>query len=272
MRLNKDNVINSFCIFVLVTTMCVIITIVLKLFFGQKIEIGFVKDIFSIGSTLAAALIAVALFSNWKDQAKHSLSRQNIEDILQTFSIAKKKLRFGITVLRDMNEIDNYAIFKERYKNLDFTEDSNILTQLDFRFKILDSLDNDNFKFFEIFAEIDRHFVEINYLFIELSSIYTNYYHILKEELKLIPTTRFLDWNQNTQGRMYDQLGVNIEKLAFDYKKLKNLSSRETGYIVILDEQNTPYIFKNPNKMIMNCIKLIEQIENKIILDILPKD
>ncbi len=90
MRLNKDNVINSFCIFVLVTTMCVIITIVLKLFFGQKIEIGFVKDIFSIGSTLAAALIAVALFSNWKDQAKHSLSRQNIEDILQTFSIAKK--------------------------------------------------------------------------------------------------------------------------------------------------------------------------------------
>ncbi|EXE24165.1 putative membrane protein, partial [Acinetobacter baumannii 1525283] len=34
----------------------------LKYFYGQKIDISFIKDIFSIGATLFAALIAISLF------------------------------------------------------------------------------------------------------------------------------------------------------------------------------------------------------------------
>ncbi|MDS7927498.1 hypothetical protein [Acinetobacter sp. V115_6] len=87
MRLNKDNVINAFCIFSLVIIMCVIIILVLKLFFGQKIDIGFIKDIFSIGSTLAAALIAIALFSDWKEL--HNKQVQN-DFALKTYNQFKK--------------------------------------------------------------------------------------------------------------------------------------------------------------------------------------
>ncbi|MDV7704990.1 hypothetical protein [Acinetobacter pittii] len=85
MRLNKDNVINAFCIFSLVIIMCVIIILVLKLFFGQKIDIGFIKDIFSIGSTLAAALIAIALFSDWKEQHNKQIIAAEAKEVFKIF-------------------------------------------------------------------------------------------------------------------------------------------------------------------------------------------
>ncbi|WP_434218980.1 hypothetical protein [Acinetobacter baumannii] len=48
--------------------MCIMLIIILKSFYYQKIDISFIKDIFSIGATLAAALIAVSLFNDWKEQ------------------------------------------------------------------------------------------------------------------------------------------------------------------------------------------------------------
>ncbi|HFF5521654.1 TPA: hypothetical protein ACGDYM_003944, partial [Acinetobacter baumannii] len=68
MRLNKDNVINAICIFGIVVSICIMLIIILKSFYYQKIDISFIKDIFSIGATLAAALIAVSLFNDWKEQ------------------------------------------------------------------------------------------------------------------------------------------------------------------------------------------------------------
>lgn len=271
MRLNKDNVINSFCIFVLVTTMCVIITIVLKLFFRQEIEIGFVKDIFSIGSTLAAALIAVALFSNWKDQAKHSLSRQNIEDILKTFSISKKNLRTGISIITDINMIDEYAIFKERYNNINYTENSNLLTELDFKFKILDDLYKDKFCLFESFAEIERHFNTFNQLLIEISLSYNSYYKLLKKELENIHNSRLLTWNYINQIKKYDFLDIDQGLFVFEINKLSRLSSGEIGYKVYKDPVEE-YKYNNPRELIDKCIELIESIENILISEILPKE
>lgn len=85
MRFNKDNVINAFCIFAIVATLCVILVLVLKLFFGQAIDIGFVKDIFSIGSTLATALIAVALFSDWKEQHNKQIIANEAKNVFFIF-------------------------------------------------------------------------------------------------------------------------------------------------------------------------------------------
>lgn len=68
MRINKDNVINAICIFGIVITICFMIIVLLKFFYFQKIDISFIKDIFSIGATLGAALIAISLFSDWKEQ------------------------------------------------------------------------------------------------------------------------------------------------------------------------------------------------------------
>lgn len=68
MRLNKDNVINAICIFGIVISFCIMLIVILKSFYSQQIDISFIKDIFSIGATLAAALIAISLFNDWKEQ------------------------------------------------------------------------------------------------------------------------------------------------------------------------------------------------------------
>ncbi len=271
MCFNKDNVINAFCIFSIVTIMCVILTLTLKLFFRETIDIGFIKDIFSIGSTLAAALIAVALFSDWKDQAKHSLSKQNIEDILKVFSITKKNLRSGISIIIDLNMINEYAIFKERYKNISFTENMNLLIELDYRFKILDKMNKDDINLFENFAEIERHFNYLNQLFVEISLSYNSYYETLKFELERIPAFMLANWNYNYQVRKYDVLDIDQSKLIFDANKLSNLSSGKVGFTVYKDPK-VDYVYDNPRLMIDKCIKMIESIEILLLPKILPKN
>lgn len=271
MRFDKDNIINAFCIFAMVTTICVILVLVLKLFFHQEIDIGFVKDIFSIGSTLAAALIAIALFSDWKEQARHSITKQNIEDILRIFSLSKNNLRTGISIITDINMINEYAIFKERYNNIDYTESSNLLTQLDFKFKILDNLNKDKFHMFETFAEIERHFNIFNQLLLEISMSYFHYYNSLKEELESTPNGSILTWNYNNQIRKYDFLNIDQGKFIFEINKLSSLSSGEIGYIVY----KTPveeYKYNNPRELIDKCIELIESIEKILISEIQPKE
>lgn len=64
----KDNIVNAVCIFCIVTAICFMLTVILKSFYGHEIDISFIKDIFSIGATLAAALIAISLFNDWKEQ------------------------------------------------------------------------------------------------------------------------------------------------------------------------------------------------------------
>lgn len=88
MRLNKDNVINSICIFAMVTAICFMLIVMLKSFYGQVIEITFIKDIFSIGATLFAALIAISLFNDWKVQETFNrtqrLHDEGVDIILKT--------------------------------------------------------------------------------------------------------------------------------------------------------------------------------------------
>ena len=95
MRITKDNVINAVCIFGIVIAICFMLTVMLKSFYAEKIDVAFIKDIFSIGATLAAALIAISLFTDWKEQhnlqvlaheAKEAFSRyHNQRDIIQNF-------------------------------------------------------------------------------------------------------------------------------------------------------------------------------------------
>lgn len=88
MRLNKDNVINAICIFAIVIAICFILIVMLKSFYGQVIEITFIKDIFSIGATLFAALIAISLFNDWKVQETFNrtqrLHDEGVDVILKT--------------------------------------------------------------------------------------------------------------------------------------------------------------------------------------------
>jgi len=142
MCFNKDNVINAFCIFAIVTTICVILVLVLKLFFGQAIEIGFVKDIFSIGATLAAALIAVALFSDWKEQHNKTIEKDLILDLINEFlKIKHKNLKTFVEFLEfvEFNNIlkedENYEVFSS-HKHFDVNSIMNNIKDIDIEINI----------------------------------------------------------------------------------------------------------------------------------------
>lgn len=93
MRLNKDNVVNAVCIFLIVIVCCFALIIVLKSFYGQTIDVSFVKDIFSIGTTIATALIAIALFSDWKEE--HNKQVEN-EFGLKTYNAFKEPVNYFV--------------------------------------------------------------------------------------------------------------------------------------------------------------------------------
>ncbi|WP_336962513.1 hypothetical protein [Acinetobacter pittii] len=133
MRLNKDNETNAFCIFALVTIMCVIIILVLKLFFGQKIEIGFIKDIFSIGSTLAAALIAIALYSDWKEEHNKIIESNSASELINIILQTKVQLRL-VKILLNNSETNNYLVNIEISKIIDNFEKNNQIFQENMEF------------------------------------------------------------------------------------------------------------------------------------------
>lgn len=82
MRFFKDQVVNAICLFTIVFTFCLMLSIVLKCYFEKDIDVTFVKDIFSIGATAYVGLLGVALYSDWRKQKRYELKKQYAQEIL----------------------------------------------------------------------------------------------------------------------------------------------------------------------------------------------
>ncbi|MDE1667349.1 hypothetical protein [Acinetobacter nosocomialis] len=111
MRLNEDNVINAKCIFGIVVSICFMLIVILKSFYGEIIEITFIKDIFSIGATLAAALIAISLYNDWKEQHNLKILAQEAKDAFHLFHLQRNIIHnFKYQMIRIINEESNEKI------------------------------------------------------------------------------------------------------------------------------------------------------------------
>ncbi|WP_395459952.1 hypothetical protein [Acinetobacter baumannii] len=111
MRLNKDNVINAKCIFGIVISICFMLIVILKSFYGQIIEISFIKDIFSIGATLATALIAISLYNDWKEQHNLKILAQEAKDAFHLFHLQRNIIHnFKYQMIGIINEESNEKI------------------------------------------------------------------------------------------------------------------------------------------------------------------
>ncbi|MBJ8611417.1 hypothetical protein I6M89_04365 [Acinetobacter pittii] len=118
MRINNDNVVNAICIFAIVVSICFMLTVMLKSFYGEQIEISFIKDIFSIGATLFAALIAISLFNDWKDQHNKIIESNSASELINSILQTKVQLRH-IRILLDNSELNNHMINSEISKIFD---------------------------------------------------------------------------------------------------------------------------------------------------------
>jgi len=167
MRLNKDNVINTICIFGIVIAICFMLIVMLKSFYGKVIDVAFIKDIFSIGSTLFAALIAISLFNDWKEQQKHQNS-----------------IQFGIEV---------YASFKKFDEC--FTEICNELIYLEYQLKEVLNKNEKNLRFSLLnnSSKVSKRSQELFNHYLNFQDSYTNYCIVTNQEDLLIDIEKTRD-------------------------------------------------------------------------------
>lgn len=120
MRINNDNVVNAICIFAIVVSICFMLTVMLKSFYGEEINISFIKDIFSIGATLFAALIAISLFNDWKDQKKVDDDLFKVIAKLNLLDAILVRFQFGISINTEINNFytDGYCKIPDYYRDV----------------------------------------------------------------------------------------------------------------------------------------------------------
>ncbi|ENX41514.1 hypothetical protein [Acinetobacter sp. NIPH 2100] len=188
MRITKDNVVNAVCIFGIVVTICVILTIILKTFYAQAIDIAFVKDIFSIGSTLAAALIAIALFNDWKEQHNKTILAPEAIEIY-------KNINSDIKLCVDYN----YAVKTKRGESF---QDDLALEILDEFKKCMDAKSNRiiDLKYFSTLAQNE----EITSLTFDYSEVFNKY----------------LDFLESTSSKQpYDMIDQKFIDITYDFMR-----------------------------------------------------
>ncbi|NDN53093.1 hypothetical protein GY158_09120 [Acinetobacter baumannii] len=122
MRINNDNVVNAICIFAIVVSICFMLTVMLKSFYGEEINISFIKDIFSIGATLFAALIAISLFNDWKDQHNKQVNSDFIMKFYDDLFDMKADAISIIGFLIDYSSLE----FEEKIKQYEELKNNNI--------------------------------------------------------------------------------------------------------------------------------------------------
>ncbi|MDC4625994.1 hypothetical protein OHV62_07370 [Acinetobacter baumannii] len=118
MRLNKDNVINAICIFGIVVTICFMLIVTLKFLYGEVIDVAFIKDIFSIGTTLFAALIAISLFNDWKEQHNKQVTNTLALQAYDVFSAFEKNILEFASFLSDIEGLINSYEYDLKYDSL----------------------------------------------------------------------------------------------------------------------------------------------------------
>ncbi|MFV5592758.1 hypothetical protein [Acinetobacter junii] len=117
MRVNKDNIVNGVCIFSITIASCLMLVVILKSIYGQTIDISFIKDIFSIGVTLATAMVAIALFSDWKEQHNKSIEVQMAFAMVDKFEIFDEQITFVYGPIATAYDIEDQTLLEIAVKD-----------------------------------------------------------------------------------------------------------------------------------------------------------
>lgn len=123
------------CIGLWIIAITLLILFIAKYFFCQTIDLGIIKDVFSISATVFAALVAVLLFSDWRIQKQYDIEREKLE--LALIDIAEVNRRL-LNLRNDMYKIqstwDYFSFYPEVLKRND-SDTSDLLNAIYIRLK-----------------------------------------------------------------------------------------------------------------------------------------
>ncbi|WP_180028735.1 hypothetical protein [Acinetobacter sp. YH16032] len=184
MRIFKDRVVNAICLFAIVFTCCLALSIVLKYFFKEDIDITFVKDIFSIGGTAYVGLLGLTLYSDWRDIKQYELEVVNADKLIKLLDKIKHQVDQKFKLLKPLYLIkEKFIAINELNNSSNHSLENPLLLELESEFEhlnqILDKKIGYDFKKFILnynffISAIDK--VELDYL--------SNYYDFINDNLK----------------------------------------------------------------------------------------
>lgn len=231
MKLANDQVVNAACLFAIVFTLCLIVSITLYFFLGTKIDASFVKDIFSIGSTLFIGLLGIALYTDWRIQKQYDLEKVNAEEIIENFTKLNLHIHqnyYSLIPLKKINERFIAVNDFDKYKNIDLSYELNLLR---LKFNNLNSIllvqiNEDFFNDLEIKIQV------LKLSFERIEDEYKKYYSLLDPKFKEKKETVIQDFNNEkhpcnaeficTQNHFFEYINNGKIKIEVHNQKLKN--------------------------------------------------
>lgn len=250
MRIFKDQVANAACLFIIIFTLCLILSICLKSFFKSEINVSFVKDIFSIGATLFVGLLGIALYSDWRDEKTYDLEKSQAENLINRINTVHTKIYEKYYLLRILEHIQEkfIAINGLKYK-FDLSSELNLIT-LDFENlnRILDTkIENSRIQNFILNIELFRLAIQ------KIEKEYQTYYDLLNQDLKnsedtIIKTINFHKYPVNSPF---------ITPAAFRVDRINNIYRLITSEDIKIEMPNN--LTKEPQtwEQQYNCYKSI---------------
>ncbi|WP_180127184.1 MULTISPECIES: hypothetical protein [unclassified Acinetobacter] len=213
-----------------------------------------VSSLFGGGATLVAAYIASLLFSDWRDPANYTTTKEQALEVMGVLSQVKYKLNTMQDNLRTLNKINAFLIFNEE---LLVYEKEDIHRKIYEVVKNIRFIDNNLFK---EFALIHHHYIHSETFFILIIKEYKKYYNYfdepqisLKRDIEVFPPIS------------YCRYGLDPNNISIA-NSLKRVLDRSVGFSI---ESNNSceevFTFKDLPTMIIETIEKIDKFEEKLI-------
>ncbi|MBJ8445920.1 hypothetical protein [Acinetobacter bereziniae] len=201
--MDKTELLEKFFKYVVITIILgIVICSITYLYNAQKMDVSFVKDVYSILFSIFAPLFAIFLFTDWKDQKKYELEKQYAESTLRNiFEINKFLNSEYFTFSSLLGDLDKNYIARNYYFNRESVFNlTDTLYKLDAEFKTLNLLSK--VKIPEIlFSNIETNILLLSSAIDSVEKKYKAYYEKLPKNLKEQKNKNII---QRKEGTIYE--------------------------------------------------------------------
>lgn len=215
-------------------------------------------SILSASATFFAAIVAIKLYSDWRDPASYSLKKEQIFKVLSITA----KLRF------QLSNISEALIAFKKSKEFIVLNDQYLIYEVhDLKKQIFETVPSAKYlspNIFSNYTEIERHFTYVEIFYIQAQKEYIKYYDQLIKNNFL--KDKDIHINPYKSYSYYQ-----IEKQTYPDSLLKS-TSRTVGYQVLDNGKLiSGFSYENLSSMVAQTITLIDNIETTLINELKNK-
>lgn len=192
--MDKTELLEKFFKYVVITIILgIVICSIAYLYNAQKMDISFIKDVYSILFSIFAPLFAIFLFADWKEQKQYELEKQYADELLKLIGLIHMELVDTYNTYKSFDDLkylnEEYIILNELMGKIDYKISENL-------FKISEKFNTIQYLLkTKIPEDIHYNFESKALLFAsatsEINYAYKKYYDNLDEKFKKDKNNKF---------------------------------------------------------------------------------